>query len=60
MSEPDEVRDKREKYGEQDEWGNRIADLRANLRLTPYERLQKAERYAKAALILKNARKRIR
>lgn len=60
MSESDEVREKREKYGEQDEWGNSVADLRVNLRLTPYERLRRAERYAKAALILRNARKRIR
>jgi hypothetical protein len=44
----DRVAEQRSLYGEQDEWGNSIADLRANLRLTYYERLCKAERSAKA------------
>ncbi len=44
----DRVAEQRSPYGEQDEWGNSIADLRANLRLSYYERLCKAERSAKA------------
>ena len=44
---PDRVAETRNPYGEQDEWGNSIASLRANLRLTPLERLRKAERFAR-------------
>jgi hypothetical protein len=33
-------------YEAQDAWGNSIASLRANLRLTPLERLRKAEQLA--------------
>jgi hypothetical protein len=33
-------------YGEQDAYGNSIANLRANLKLTPVERIRKAERFA--------------
>lgn len=44
---PDRVAEIRTPYGEQDEWGNSIADLRANLKLTPLERLRKAEAAAK-------------
>jgi hypothetical protein len=46
---------KRFPYGEQDVWGNDIAMLRANLRLTPLERLKKAEADAKSLYKLTNA-----
>lgn len=35
----DEIAEKRAKYGEQDEWGNDIAMLRANLKKTPAQRV---------------------
>jgi len=44
---PERVAETRNPYGEQDEWGNSIADLRANLKLTPLERLRKAERFSR-------------
>ena len=43
----DRVAESRALYGEQDEWGNSIANLRANLRLTPLERLRRAEEMAR-------------
>ncbi|MBS1716092.1 MAG: hypothetical protein JST30_17325 [Armatimonadetes bacterium] len=55
-----EVREAKHPYGEQDAWGNSVDSLRANLKLTPTERLRKAERAARAALRLRNAAKRIR
>lgn len=42
----DRVAETRNPYGEQDAWGNSIGSLRANLRLTPLERLRKADRFA--------------
>jgi hypothetical protein len=41
------VEDTRWPYGEQDAYGNSIANLRENLKLTPVERIRKAERFAK-------------
>jgi hypothetical protein len=45
-------------YGEQDEWGNSLASLRNNLRLTPLERLRKAEDAAQFAIRFKGAAQR--
>jgi hypothetical protein len=47
MSEPKRAKEERRDYGEQDEWGNSIASLRANLKLTPLERIRKAEAFAR-------------
>jgi hypothetical protein len=54
-----EVAERRQKYGEQDAWGNSVDSLRANLRLTPIERLRRLERAANSLLELKRALKRI-
>lgn len=48
----------RSPYGEQDEWGNSIASLRINLKLTPLERLRKAEQAARSVQELRRALKR--
>lgn len=45
----DEVHEDRAKYGEQDAWGNSIGSLRLNLKMTPIERLRKAESFARFA-----------
>lgn len=42
------VAEQRSPYGEQDEWGNDIAMLRANLKLTPEERLRKGQQAAES------------
>lgn len=55
----DEVAEKRAKYGEQDEWGNDVATLRANLRLTPTQRILKAQRAAESLQELRRALRRI-
>ena len=55
---PKQVKDDRAKYGEQDEWGNSIASLRNNLRLTYEERLIRATEGARAIHALKHAFKR--
>jgi hypothetical protein len=54
---PKVVKEDRAKYGEQDEWGNSIASLRNNLKLTPLERLIKADRDLKSLNKLRNALK---
>ena len=54
---PKQVKDDRAKYGEQDEWGNSIASLRNNLRLSPLERLIRADRAGKSLNELLNALK---
>jgi hypothetical protein len=59
MEKPKQAKEQRRDYGEQDEWGNSIASLRANLRLTPIERIRKAEASAKAVAELRRALKRI-
>ncbi len=41
------VAEARAKCGEQDAWGNSVAALRANLKLTPLERLRRLERAAR-------------
>jgi hypothetical protein len=41
------VEEDRREYGEQDEFGNSIDNLRANLKLTPIERISKAEAMAR-------------
>ncbi|MEO7453292.1 MAG: hypothetical protein ABIV13_00840 [Fimbriimonadales bacterium] len=48
MSDSKRAKEERRDYGEQDEWGNSIASLRANLRLTPLERIRKAEAFARS------------
>ena len=58
MSEPKRAKEERRDYGEQDEWGNSIASLRANLRLTPLERLRRAEQAHNSLRELLNALKR--
>ena len=58
MSEPKHAKEERRDYGEQDEWGNSIASLRANLRLTPLERLRRAEQAHNSLRELLNALKR--
>gem|GEM_PF-4159562 len=58
-SEEPRVRETKTMYGEQDAWGNSVASLRANLLLSPIERLRKAERAARSLLELRNALKRI-
>lgn len=58
MEDGDQVRETRRDYGEQDEWGNSIASLRANLKLTPLERLRKAENAARSLRELRDALKR--
>lgn len=40
-------REQRRDYGEQDEWGNSIGSLRLNLKLTPIERIRRAEEMAR-------------
>jgi len=57
---PFEEWQKRFPYGEQDDWGNDIPMLRANLRLTRLERLVKAETDAKSLFRLTNAFRRTR
>ena len=52
-----EVHEDRKPYGEQDAWGNDIGSLRLNLRLTPLERLVKADAATKNLYALKNALK---
>lgn len=49
--------EERHPYGEQDAWGNSIANLRVNLKLTPVERIRKAESAARNLLALRNALK---
>ena len=44
-------------YGEQDENGIDLSLIRANLRLTPAERLQRAEQTAKSFAELRRARR---
>ena len=39
----DQVRETRGGYEEQDQFGNSLANLRANLALTPLERMRKSE-----------------
>ena len=58
LEEKPKVKETRSPYGEQDEWGNDIAALRANLKLTYAERLVRADRAAKSLYELKNALKR--
>src|SRR5207248_8530630 len=46
--EPDSVHEFRKTpYGEQDEYGNDVGDIRAHLKMTMLERLENAERAAK-------------
>ena len=52
------VQETRRKYEEQDQWGNSIASLRSNLRLTMLERLQRAEANLSNLEELRNALKR--
>jgi hypothetical protein len=54
---PKLAKEDRAKYGEQDEWGNSIASLRNNLRLTPLERLIRADRFGKSVNELLHALK---
>lgn len=56
--EPKVVRENPHPYGEQDAYGNSISALRANLKLTPVERLRKAERQLKEAMELRDALRR--
>jgi len=60
MDESDKVREAPSPYGEQDAYGNSVDSLRLNLKLTPLERLIKAETAAKGLLRLKHALKPIR
>jgi hypothetical protein len=59
MSDAKGAKEQRRDYGEQDEWGNSIASLRANLKLTPIERIRKAEQSQRELNRLLNAIKRI-
>jgi hypothetical protein len=59
MSDAKRANEQRRDYGEQDEWGNSIASLRANLKLTPIERIRKAEQSQRELNRLLNAIKRI-
>lgn len=56
--EPDQAREERSRYGEQDAWGNSIGSLRLSLKLTMVERLDKADRSARSTWWLKNALRR--
>lgn len=56
---PKKVAEVRYPYGEQDAWGNSVDALRANLKLTPIERLRKAQRAANSISRLKRAIKRV-
>ena len=56
----DKVAEQRALNGEQDAWGNSIANLRINLKLTPIERILKAERAARGLAELKSALKHTR
>jgi hypothetical protein len=49
----DRVAEDRALYGEQDAYGNSIANLRINLKLTPVERIRKAEQAARFGLKFK-------
>lgn len=49
------VREEKSPYGEQDAWGNSVDSLRLNLKLTPLERLRRAEHAAKEVIKLRNA-----
>lgn len=48
--EPQVVRANPHPYGEQDAYGNSVGSLRENLKLTPIERLRRAERAARFAV----------
>lgn len=54
-SEPQVVHESPRDYGEQDAWGNSIGSLRLNLKLTPLERLRKAEAASRSLHNLKHA-----
>lgn len=47
MEKPVRGREQRRDYGEQDAWGNSIGSLRLNLKLTPIERIRRAEEMAR-------------
>jgi hypothetical protein len=52
--EPEVVRERRNPYAEEyDDWGNSITHLRANLKLTPRQRLERAQASAGSLLELK-------
>ena len=52
---PDLVQETNSQYGEQDYWGNSIAMLRHNLKLSPTDRVRQAQLALETALELKNA-----
>jgi len=54
---PHHKRDDQPRFEEQDSWGHSIAALRANLRLTPLQRLQQGEQAARSILELKRVLK---
>jgi len=47
VGEQNRAKESRREYGEQDAYGNSIDNLRANLKLTPIERIRKAEAMAR-------------
>lgn len=55
----DRVAEPRSPYGDQDEWGNSIDALKANLKLTPMERLERACQAAKSMEGLVRAARRL-
>jgi hypothetical protein len=55
MSDAKGAKEQRRDYGEQDEWGNSIASLRANLKLTPTERIRRADAFARSVAKIRGA-----